>query len=113
MNTVYLVIQQSVYRHKIMGAYTTIPQAKEAIEQYINGSGPKNGAFWGDDDDGHHCYEICKLKVGVKITCNSDAVRVEEMERPYSKKQDTKYEWVEKTIEPSQREVSNDNEVPF
>ena len=114
ISTVYLVVQQAVYRHKIMGAYTTIPHAKNAIQQYINGPLPKKDNFWGDDADGHHCYEICELKVGAKITNKSDADCVEELIRPYYKQgEHTKYEWVKKTVEPSQREVSNDSEIPL
>lgn len=94
MNTVFLVVQQAVYRHKIMGAYTSLRDAQHAIEGYIN-SPAAEGNEYGSDADGHHCYEVCTLVVDRPIKKDTDATCVAEIARPYKKGQEMKYHWIE------------------
>lgn len=95
MNTVYLVVQQAVYRHKIMGAYTGLWEAQQAIEKYINSPAASDSTY-GADADGHHCYEICTLVVDQPIEKDTDADCVRELMRPYKKGDETTtYTWVE------------------
>lgn len=96
MNTVYLVVQQAVYRHKIMGAYTGLWEAQQAIERYINSDDTKHDFGGCDDADGHHTYEICTLVVDQPILKGTDAACVRELIRPYKKGEETTaYTWIE------------------
>lgn len=96
MNTVYLVVQQAVYRHKIMGAYTSLDEAKSSIEFYLHVYKKQEGVNWQPDDaDGHHCYEICTILVDRPILHETDAQCVAEIARPYKKGEESKYRWVE------------------
>ena len=93
---VYLVVQQAVYRHKIMGAYTELSKAQQAIEIYINSTDANEGSY-GCDADGHHCYEICALEVDQPILKDCDAFCMAEFVLPYKKGEKTStYIWMEK-----------------
>ena len=69
---VWLVVQTAIYRHKIMGAYTDINRARDAIGEYLERDAEKYSPLE-SDKDGHHCYEICWCLLNKAITEDSDA----------------------------------------
>lgn len=95
--TLFLVVQTAVYRHKIMGAYTSLDDAKYAIQTYLHygdTSTEPGGPYYGQDDaDGHHHYEICTLLVDQKIDMNADARCVANISQRIHKREENTYIW--------------------
>lgn len=86
--TVFLVVQQAVYRHKIMGAYTRLSEAQLAIQNYITSE--LNTDQYQHDADGHHSYEICTIEANHPITNDTDATCVATLD---VRQEETRFIW--------------------
>jgi hypothetical protein len=60
--TVYIVERVSIYRHGVLGVFTTLDEAKQCAEAAV--TAPKPAGEWYFDGDGHHKFVVMAYPVG-------------------------------------------------
>ena len=72
MNTVYIVIQNGVYRHKVGGAYTNVEDAEDRAKELASIS------------DGYHFYSVEELQLDVSCDDCEEVCTYKAIEKRYA-----------------------------
>ncbi len=84
MKPLWIITQEAIYRHKILGIYKSREDALAGFQKYyeeIKASLISNNKYGWNDFDGHHNYQLYNVDYGehIKRSSNSETLEYEKV----------------------------------